>query len=152
MTRSFGLDAPSALEALKTSVERFKDDNLNKDLARDCACKAWHLCDHLAKALGPNSPFPSLKELQKHVKGLCPDLAYLQDICIESKHGEITRHAARIKEAREHRGAFSAGFSRGFDISCLEIRLLDGQTLFFIDVVDHAVGFWSDFFGDHGIT
>ena len=29
MTRSFGLDAPSALEALKTNVERFRDDDLN---------------------------------------------------------------------------------------------------------------------------
>ena len=34
MTRSFGLDAPSALEAL-TNVERFRDDDLNEDLARD---------------------------------------------------------------------------------------------------------------------
>ena len=32
MTRSFGLDACSALEALKISVERFKDDDLNEDL------------------------------------------------------------------------------------------------------------------------
>ena len=122
MTRSFGLDATSALEALKISVERFKDDDLNEDLARDCACKAWHLCDHVSKALGPNSPFSSVKELQDHVKGLCPDLAYLRDICIESKHGEITRHVAhiKVKEARHHRGDFSNDFSRDFDICVLK--------------------------------
>ena len=28
MTRSFGLDAPSALEAFKNAVEKFKDDEL----------------------------------------------------------------------------------------------------------------------------
>ena len=41
MTRSFGLDASSALEAFKTTVEKFEDDNLNEDLARDCGIKAW---------------------------------------------------------------------------------------------------------------
>ena len=154
MTRSFGLDACSALEALKTSVERFKDDDLNEDLARECACKAWHLCDHVSKALGPDSLFATLQELQEHARGVCPELAYLRDICIETKHGEITRHVAhiKVKEARHHRGAFSNAFSRGFDISCLEIELLDGQTVFFVDVVDRAVGFWLDFFEDHGIT
>ena len=154
MTRSFGLDACSALEALKISVERFKDDDLNEDLARECACKAWHLCDHVSKAFGPNSPFASLRELQENARDVCPELAYLQDICIESKHGEIKTYVAhiKVKEARHHRGAFSNAFSRAFDISHLEIELLDGQTVFFIDVVDRAVGFWVDFFEDHGIT
>ena len=154
MTRSFGLDACSALEALKISVERFKDDDLNEDLARECACKAWHLCDHVSKAFGPNSPFATLRELQENARDVCPELAYLQDICIESKHGEIKTYVAhsKVKEARHHRGAFSNAFSGAFDISRLEIELLDGQTVCFIDVVDRAVGFWLDFFEDHGIT
>ena len=153
MTRSFNLDAPSALEALKSSVERFQDDDLNEDLARDCACKAWHLCDHVFKALGSNSQFPKLKDLKDHVKRRCPEIAYLQDICIEVKHAEITRHVShiKVKEARHHRGAFSRAFSRGFDISCLEIELLGGQTIFFLDAADHAVGFWVDFFEGEGI-
>ena len=33
MTRSFGLDAASALKALKTASERFQNDDLNEDLA-----------------------------------------------------------------------------------------------------------------------
>ena len=153
MSRSFGLDAPSALEALKISVERFKGDDLNEDLARDCACKAWHLCDHVHKALGSHSQFPQLNDLKDHLRRSCPELAYLRDICIESKHGEITRCVAQIKvnETRHHRGAFSRGFNRGFDISRLEIELVSGQTVFFLDVVDRAVAFWSDFFGEHGI-
>ena len=40
MTHSFGLDASSALEALAAAVRRFKDDKLDRDLARDCAVKA----------------------------------------------------------------------------------------------------------------
>ena len=152
MTRSFGLDAPSALEALKNSAERFRDEDLDDDLARDCACKAWHLCDHVSKALGRSAPFTSLKGVQEHVRGVCPELAYLQDICTESKHAEITRYVTRIRKARHHRGAFSKGFSRDFDISRLEIELLSGQTVLFLDVLDRAVGFWSEFFENYGIT
>ena len=61
--------------------------------------------------------------LKAHVCGECPELAYLQDICNESKHGEITRYVANVKEARHHRGAFSSAFSHDFDISRLEIEL-----------------------------
>ena len=92
MTRSFGLDASSALEALKATVEKFEDDDLNEDLARDCAIKAWHLCDHVFIALGSNSKFPNLKDLKYHVIRNYPELSYLKDICNESKHAEITKY------------------------------------------------------------
>ena len=151
MTRSFGLDAPSALKALGTAVERFKGDDLNVDLARDCAGKAWHLCDHVFKALGSNSEFAGLRELQEHVREACPELAYLQDICIESKHAEIARYRPRIDEARVHVGAFSRGFSNDFDTSRLEIVLSGGRKVLFNDVVDRAVEFWSTFLEAHGI-
>ena len=151
MTRSFGLDAPSALEAFKNAAEKFKDDDLNVDLARECAIKAWHLCDHVFEALGSNPCFASLRKLQDHVKDTCPELAYLQDICIESKHAVTTKHEPRIKKARYHGGAFSRGFSSGFNISRLEIALPSGHRVSFRDVVDRAVEFWSKFFGGNGI-
>ena len=152
MTRSFGLDAPSALEALKDTVDRFRYDDLNEDMARECAIKAWQLCDHVFIALGEGKPFPDLRALQDHVRCNCSELAYLQDICNESKHGPISRYTPRIVEARSHGGAFSRSFSSDFDISCLEIELPGGCTIWFIDVVDRAVVFWSQFFEDHGIT
>ena len=104
MSRSFGLDAASALEEFRTAVKRFGVDDLNEDLARDCAYKAWHLCDHAWQARGSNSPFASLRKLQTHARRACPELAYLQDICTESKHGEITKYTPSIKEARHHTG------------------------------------------------
>ena len=152
MTRSFGLDAASALKALQTASERFRNDDLNEDLARDCAIKAWQLCDHVFNALGSTSRFATLGGLQDHVKHTCPELAYLQDICTASKHGEISRYTPRITEARFQGGAFSRDFSRDFDISRLEIELPGGQTIFFNDVADRAVDFWSKFFDDNGIT
>ena len=154
MTRSFGLDAISALEALRTAVKCLNDDALNADLARECACKAWHLCDHAFKALEPNSPFASLQKLQERARGTCPALACLQDICIESKHAEITRHSPHIREARNHSGDFCREdfSSEDFDTARLEVELLDGRTVSFEDLVSQAVDFWSDFFESHALT
>ena len=151
MTHSFGLDAPSALEAFKNAVEKFKDNELNQDLARDCAIKAWHLCDHVSKTLGPNSPFARLRRLQAHAKGTCPGLAYLQNICIESKHGKFTHHTPRIDGAKFQDGDFDpADFGHDFDIPRLEV-LLEGQPILFNDIVVRAVEFWSKLFDDNGI-
>lgn len=152
MTRSFGLDAASAFKALKDASERFKNDDLNEDLARDCAIKGWQLCDHVFNAVGATSQFTTLRCLQEHVKNTCPELAYLQDICTEAKHGKISRYSPRIAEAKLHDGAFSHEFSREFDISCLEIKLPDGQTIFFEDIVDRVVDFWSKFFDDKRVA
>ena len=152
MNRSFGLDAPSALEAFKDAVEKFKDDDLNRDLARDCAIKAWHLCDHAFKALRSNPPFATVRELQDHVKRICPELCYLQEICNESKHGKISKNKPQIGEARYQDGDFSpVDFGYDFDIPRLEVELPDGQTILFNDVVDRADKFWSKFFADNEI-
>ena len=107
---------------------RFKEDDLDVELARDCAGKAWHLCDHVFMALGTNSGFGRLGKLQEHVREVCPELAYLQDVCTETKHGEIARYRPRIVEARFHGGAFSRDFSsEDFDTSRLEIVLGEGR-------------------------
>lgn len=153
MTRTFGLDAASALEALQTAVKRLGGDGLNEDLARGCAVKAWHLCDHVWQALGPKSSFASLRKIRDHAKSSCPELAYLQDICTESKHAVITRYEPRINAARHHIGDFSREdfSSEDFDTSRLEIELRDGHTVPFEDVIRRAVDFWADFFKRHGI-
>lgn len=153
MKRSFGLDARSALEALSTAAERFRENDLDVDLARECAGKAWHLCDHAFKALGSNPPFVHLWELQAHVRAQCPELAYLQDICIESKHAEITKYSPSIDEARVYPGDFSPEdfSSEDFDTSRLEIVLACGGTVTFNKVLDRVVEFWSTFLERRGI-
>ena len=153
MSRSFDLDALSAFNALKSASERLKDDGLNEDLARDISIKAWHLCEHVLLALGPDSQFSDLSEFRTHIRRLCPDLAYLEDICIESKHGEITKNTPKIKEARFHTGDFSGDdFDHNdFDVSCLEIELPDGRVIPFNKIVDNVLEFWSEFFKNHWV-
>lgn len=151
MTRSFDLNALSALEALKKTVDRLRIDFLDEDLARDCAIKAWHLCDHVFKELGSNSQFPDLRALQNHAKYCCSELAYLQVICNETKHANPSKYRGHIEKTNNHWGDFSPDDfdSRDFDTPRLEIKLIDGQTIPYIDVVDRAVGFWSNFFDEY---
>ena len=118
-------------------MERFRSNDLDEGLARDCAWRAWHLCDYVPRELGPNHRFSNLPDLKNHVKCVCPELAYIQDIWNATKHVEITRYTPQVKTARYHGGAFS----RGFDTSCLEIVLADGQRVYFADVIYRAVEF-----------
>ena len=153
MTRSFGLTARSALHALKSDAEKFKEDVLNEDLARVCAIKAWHLCDHVSNEVDSNSKFTKLKCLRNHVKQACPELAYLQDICNASKHAKIKKYTPPVDEARLIDGDFShLDFDpRDFDVPRLEVKLRDGQSVLFGDVLDRAINFWTNFFDDNGI-
>ena len=84
----------------------------------------------------------------------CPELAYLQDTCTESKHGQITRYPPAIKEPR-HRSGDLCGEDysiEDFDTSSIENELPDGLTVPFDNDISRALRFWSDFFEVHGIT
>ena len=154
MTLSFGLTASSALQELRTRAGAFRRYVLNDALARDCAEKAWHLCDHFFHEAGSNSTFPDLGSLQDHVRQACPELGYLQDICIASKHAKITRYPPSITEARKLDGDFCReDFDKNdFNVPRLEITVADGPQLLFDDVLERAVAFWTQFFRNHGIT
>lgn len=153
MTLSFGLTASSALQELRTNADFFNRDELNETLARDCAQKAWHLCDLFFNEVGPTSSFKDLPSFKSHVRKVCPDLDYLRDICIASKHGKITRYKPSIDDARYHDGDFCReDFDpHDFSVPRLAITLHDGQQLLFDDVLESVVVFWRNLFSAHGI-
>ena len=66
VNRSFGLEGLPLFkhQDCRGAVQK---DEVNQDLARDCAIKAWHLCDHAFKSDRVNSQFRNLKDLQAHV-------------------------------------------------------------------------------------
>ena len=152
MSRSFGLDAETALQELREEFERFRKDSLDRKLARECAMKAWHLCDHVFSEHGTSLSFNELGDFQEHVRNACPELAHLQVVCIASKHGENLRRTGRVRRAYRRGGAFSQAFSRGFDISRLEIELTDDTTVDFEDAMEAAVAYWDGFFSRHGLA
>ena len=152
MSRSFGLDAETALQELREEFDLFRKDSLDRKLARECATKAWHLCDHVFDGHGAILPFNGLDEFQEHVRNACPELAHLQVVCNASKHGDNLRRTGRVRRANRRGGAVSQAFSRAFDISRLEIELNDGTTIDFEDAMEAAVAYWVGFFSRHQLT
>lgn len=90
-------------------VEQYLSDDLNEELAINCANKLWHLCNWYYKE---NEESLKLNQLS-HFQYICgnenPKLKILRDICNGSKHGTIkkTRNPV-IRKASKHSGALSA--------------------------------------------
>ena len=153
MTYSFGLNVFDYLRALQESVERFRLDYLNGVLAQDCACKAWHLQEHVFRVPQVERQFVKLDNFQRYVTDACPELALLRVIYNAQKHTDFLKSTGEVLTARYHQGDFSEEFSRyDFDTDRLEIKMTDGRTELFDDVLDRALAFWSQVFEDHVIT
>ena len=61
---------------------------------------------------------------QKSLREEYKSFAAMNDICDSTKHSGIDRKA-NLKESKKRNGAFSSGFSRGFDVSCLLVVFPD---------------------------
>jgi hypothetical protein len=134
------------LEQIQSDFQCFENDDVNADLALRISQGVWHMCDWVFKEHGNRLGFQKLGDFQASILKRCPEIVYLRDICIETKHAEITRTRPTISSAVYHGGAFSSDFSRDFDISRLELTLVDGTKLWFIDIAKIAVDFWSGYF------
>lgn len=142
MSLSFGLDFQEGLQELRNTAKNFREDSLNKGLAREFSKQAWHLCDH---AYAANSGgFSTLVKFQTHIRTLCPEMEYMQTICTAAKHGNRLHFKPPIKATYLRGGPFSQAFSRAWDISRLVIQLDDGSELWFIDAMDRVERFWMD--------
>ena len=146
MDYSFSIDTFNEYwKSTKNVVERYLSDDLNEELAIICANKLWHLCDWYYKENENSLNLNQLSDFQ----GLCgnenTNLRILRDICNGSKHGTIEKtRNPMIRKASKRAGAFSSAFSRGFDVSVLEVELTDGEVFYFDDIVKDVYQFWLD--------
>lgn len=147
MSRAFDRQtARDVLNELQQDIASFKNDDLNTSLAREIAEKSWHLCDWIFHESGPKLGFDRLRDLQDFAKQQCPELAYMQDICNESKHAKITRYSPVVEEAYDatvfEAGVFEEGvFSRG-----LMIDIVGGGSILFSDTLDNIFEYWRSHF------
>ena len=148
-TRNFGLDSTTLLQELLETQSKLKSDPTNKSLARDCAIKSWHMCEHVFRQSHIQSEYTSLRGFQDHAKTDCPELAYMQDICNATKHVQITKYDPSIRSTELSGGFCPLGFSRGFDVRRLKIITGDNQKEDFLDAVDCVVQFWRSY---HSVT
>jgi hypothetical protein len=151
--RSFGREnAKALLEVLHKNLSEFRSDALNTERANHCAIDAWSLCDWIYKEHGPQLGFATLAGFQTAIKAACRNLELLQDVANATKHKDITKYAPRLREAREHAGAFQHGaFSRGFDVSALILVREDGSEVWFEDALEDATKFWQTYFESNGL-
>ncbi|GAB5403100.1 MAG: hypothetical protein Aurels2KO_13310 [Aureliella sp.] len=77
----------------------------------------------------------------------CPELETMQCICEGSKH--LGTSGKNVESSDLKGGAFSSGFSKGFDISCLKLTMADGTTSYFDVELETVVEFWDKFFKTH---
>lgn len=124
-------------------VEQYLADDLNEELAINCANKLWHLCDWYYKENEKQLNLNQLSDFQ----GICgvenTNIRVMRDICNGSKHGTIEKtRNPMIRRAFKNNGGFSSGFSRGFDVSALEVELEDGTVVYFDNAVKDVFSFW----------
>ncbi|HDN9020725.1 TPA: hypothetical protein P2I16_002753 [Aeromonas salmonicida] len=127
----------------KIKVDSFFADHLNEELAIECASKLWHLCDWYYEENKYTLKYNQLSDLQGHVGSECPSLRIMRDICNGSKHASLEKtRTPIIRKAQVHKGAFSSGFSNGFDISVLQVELTNGSIFEFDREVRKSLDYW----------
>jgi hypothetical protein len=141
------------LNALKEKADAFEKDPLNSELANQCAIDAWSLCDWVFKDLGARLGIHTLTELQSSMRAMYPNLALLQDVANASKHKDITLYEPRLKEAKNHLGAFERGaFSpTAFNVSALVLVGKDDSEIWFDDALKDVIRHWDDYFLRNGL-
>lgn len=127
----------------QNKVASFLAEPLNEELAIECASKLWHLCDWYYQANKSTLKYNQLSDLQGVVGNDCFSLRVMRDICNGSKHASLEKtRTPVIRKAQNHKGAFSSGFSCGFDISVLEVELMDGSIVDFENSVKLSLDYW----------
>lgn len=144
MLYSFGTNSFSDYwDSVQKKVAAFLMDPLNEELAVECAGKIWHLCDWYYEEYKGILPYNQLSDLQGEVGQECSSLRIMRDICNGAKHASLdkTRNPL-IRKTQVHNGGFSSAFSCGFDISTLEVELVDGSIFDFENAVKLSVDYW----------
>ena len=127
--------------------KEYREDPMSSGNAVICAILSWHVVEWIYQEYASSlTKYPRRRDFQDHVRHLCPSLNYMQDIANGSKHRGITRYTLVVKKTESHQGAFSSGFSKGFNISRLEIELDEGTIVYFDEELGKVEEFFRDFF------
>lgn len=144
---SFGTHtSKEKLEQLLEQYEDFKSDDTSIRKANDLSINSWHIIDWIFEEFKNIHLTSSIGDFRATLYPLCQSLKIMHDIANSAKHSELTRPKAAIKEIRKHLGPFSSVFSREFDQTILEIEMLDGSVIYFVDEIEKVIEFWKDYF------
>ena len=151
---SFDISTPQEFfSKLKQEQQSLEADLTSSRHAINAAMTSWHLIEwvwvlavkgkpQVQKRIGEHSK--NCKMFRKFLLTQCPQLESMQCICEGSKH--LGTSGKIVSNTSVHGGAFSNGFSKGFDISRLQIKKDNGSVVDFDNELKSVVDFWEQFF------
>lgn len=126
--------------------EDYKKDNTSINKAISLSITAWHLIDWAFLDYKTFHKSNSLGAFREKLYPKCPSLKIMHDLANASKHKELTRSKAELKNTEKHKGIFSSIFNKKFDTTYLLIELRDGNKLRFNEEIDKVKVFWDSYF------
>lgn len=142
---SYSFDIKSSvdlLNELSRRVEDYNNDPISSGNAVVCAILCWHVVEWIYQEYGDRlTEFKNKKNFRDHIQSECNSLSYIQDVANGSKHRGITNYKPKVKSTEKHNGAFSSGFSKGFEISCLRMEIEENKFVYFDEEIVEAFSF-----------
>ncbi len=131
------------LKLLTADYERLIADPLNISLAEKCCQDAWHLADWDFKDKQKIRTDLTKEQYRIDLYLHCPEMRILHDLSNSMKHKSLDSAKAKIQKTNIHRGAFGPGFSKGFDISGLQVIMDNDEQIDVDDLVKIAIDYWT---------
>jgi hypothetical protein len=148
MSYSFDIkDSKDLFDEFCRRSEEYRRSPMSSGNAVICAILSWHIVEWIYQEFSSlQVKYPEKRDFQNFIRQSCPSLSYMQDIANGSKHRGITFYTPAVKQTESHKGAFSSGFSKGFDVSCLKLELERGQIVYFDEELDKVEAFIKKYF------
>lgn len=140
----FGINnSKDKLEILKSDFKKLIANPLDISLAEKTCSDAWHMADWLFEEQKQAD-----KSLTKEIFRIslfreCPEMKILHDIANTNKHKTLDRPKVSIKKTKKHAGQFSSAFSKGFDVSRLEVYYSSNNKIDVADLINIAIDYWK---------
>ncbi|MCP4878176.1 MAG: hypothetical protein GY896_22200 [Gammaproteobacteria bacterium] len=151
MSHSFNIkNSADLFSEFCLNVEEYRKDPMSSGKAVICAILAWHVVDWIFHEYrNVLVKFTSKTQFQNFVKKECPSLHYMQDIANGSKHRVFLKsYKPIVKDTEKHQGAFSSGFSGGFDVSSLRIYLGESSFVYFDEELEKVEAYITALFSN----
>jgi hypothetical protein len=137
------LSSADRLKLLKDDFEKLTKNPLDISLAEKTCSDAWHLSDWVFSEQKVNDSGLTKEKFRTNLYIECPEMRILHDLANTIKHKELTNPKVKIRETKVHRGGFSSGFSKAFNVSRLEVHYNEDARIDVDDLIKLAIEYWN---------
>lgn len=125
--------------------KRILEDIWSSDHAINFSITAHHLYKDWLKSEISEADYNKLTHKIKIT--LRVEMDIIRDVCDGSKHLTLTNPPhVQVSDSKMHHGSFDRSFSRAFDVGGLTLTLHDESEVYFDNVADKVIDFWSLYF------